>query len=130
MNTEIVSITETSLTALENLTKPDPRGYYTSVSDSAMGWFLRTGGLRLLAVSNALNNVSVCLDQTQNGGFVAEWSSSRKVFNLEISPAEQTASWTAYYLDDNIYEEGSLEISEIGGNAWLNIVEKIEGFFQ
>ena len=58
------------------------------MSDADMGWFMRTGGLRLLGVSCGLRGVSVCLDQEENGGFAAEWNGPRKTFRLEVCPRD------------------------------------------
>ena len=126
---EVFALPKPTLVALESLGSPDPRRYYTPVSDSDMGWFVRTGGLRLLGVTCRLGGVSVCLDQEENGGFAAEWSGARRTFRLEVCPAKKAASWVGYYLDDDRYEEGGLSISDGSKNAWQDIVAKIEMFF-
>lgn len=126
---EILAMAKPTLVALENLGSPDPRRYYTPVSDADMGWFVRTGGLRLLGVSSGLRGVSVCLDQEENGGFAAEWNGPRKTFRLEVCPAKKAASWVAYYLDDDRCEEGGISVPHGSKNAWQDIVAKIEMFF-
>ena len=126
---EILAMAKPTLVALENLGSPDPRRYYTPVSDADMGWFVRTGGLRLLGVSCGLRGVSVCLDQEENGGFAAEWNGPRKTFRLEVCPAKKAASWVAYYLDDGRCEEGGISVPDGSKNAWQDIVAKIEMFF-
>lgn len=126
---EFVAIASPTLVALENLGSPDPRRYYTPVSDADMGWFVRTGGLRLLGVSCGLSGVSVCLDQEENGGFAVEWNGPRRTFRLEVCPAKKAASWVAYYLDDDRYEEGGISVSDGSKNAWQDIAAKIEMFF-
>lgn len=123
----VIAIREPTLKALENLAKPDPRSHYKNVSNESIGWFVATGGMRLLSMVNDIDGVSICLDQTEGDEFVAEMSSKSKNFVLTVSREEECVTFSKYHMAEETYQEGRMAIS--GSDSWEEIAEMIDGFF-